>query len=362
MTQTTSGTGPAARSAAAPLDIEGICKGLEGKIRGKPVAVTLFRDEIHPAYAESERVDACAILRIARDEDRAVHMNRDNHDCSHGSFLTGFDEGDELIASGRLLPVFIPAYTDQAGLAVNSGKFKLPMGAMKGLGAAPLDAVPEGAEIEWIVVVCEPVWASQIAAARAVEDGIQPSAAAGSSFCTDAFVTPFFDENVILTTGDFGGRMNNKLRPSEMFVIVPTRWANNLVSILTAAPDVKGLYEATRTEESTYWERKKQREEKAKAREEAATNKPDAAAKAGLTVSMDWDDDAVEMVAKAPKFVRKFAVGNVEDFAAQNGYDRITGAVVKEQMEQAGVGGMGGGGNPVKGLGKLFGRGKKKDD
>jgi uncharacterized protein (DUF169 family) len=362
MTQSPTAPDDTARPAIAPLDIDAICAALNGKIRGKAVAVTLFRDEVLPAYAESERVDACAILRIARDEGRAVHMNRDNHDCSHGSFLTGFDEGDELIASGRLLPVFIPAYTDQAGLAVNSGKFKLPMGAVKGLGAAPLDAVPEGADIEWIVVVCEPVWASQIGAARAVEDGVQPSAAAGSSFCTDAFVTPFFEENVIVTTGDFGGRMNNKLRPTEMFVIVPARWANNLVSILSATPDVKGLYEATRTEESTYWERKKQREEKAKAREAASANKPDAAAKAGLTVSMDWDDDAVAMVAKAPKFVRKFAVGNVEDFAEQNGYDRITAAVVQEQMDAAGVGGMAGGGNPIKGLGRLFGRGKKSTD
>ena len=30
-------------------------------------------------------------------------MNRDNHDCSHGSFLTGFDEGDDLIASGETM-------------------------------------------------------------------------------------------------------------------------------------------------------------------------------------------------------------------------------------------------------------------
>ncbi|CAB4880483.1 unannotated protein [freshwater metagenome] len=359
MTQTTS---------TQQLDIAGIAAALKGKVRGQAVAVTLFRDEIHPAYLESERVDACAILRIARDEDRPVHMNRENHDCSHGSFLTGFDDGDELIASGRLLPVFIPAYTDQAGLAVNSGKFRLPTGSMKGLGAAPLEKVPAGADIEWIVVVCEPVWASQIAAARAVEDGVQPSGAAGSSFCTDAFVTPFFDENVILTTGDFGGRMNNKLKPTEMFVIVPARWANNLISILGATPDVKGLYEATRTEESSYWARKKEREAKAEAREAAfaagqtSGGGDDAAAKAGLKVSMDWDEDAVAMIAKAPKFVRKFAVGNMEDFAEQNGYDRITAEVVKEQMAQAGISGDGGpggagGGNPLK---KLFGR-KKKD-
>ena len=49
------------------------------------------------------------------------------------------------------------------------------------------------------------------------------------------------------TAHGIGGRMANKLRPNEMFVIVPARWANNLVPILTAAPDVKGLYEATRT-------------------------------------------------------------------------------------------------------------------
>jgi uncharacterized protein (DUF169 family) len=266
-------------------------------------------------------------------------MDSTRHDCSHGEFLLGFDEGDELMTSGRLLPVFIPAYTDEAGLAVNSGRYKLPTGAVRGIGAAPLDAVPAGAPIEWIVVVCEPVWASQIAAARTVEDGTPPSAAAGSSFCSDAFVTPFFEENVILTTGDFGGRMANKLRPNEMFVIVPARWANNLISILTAAPDVKGLYEATRTQVSDYWERKAERERKAA--ERAASPAPsDAAAKAGLRTSMEWDDDAVAMVAKAPRFVRKFAVGNVEDFAEQNGYDRVTAAVVKEQMDAAGVGGM----------------------
>ena len=156
---------------------------------------------------------------------------------------------------------------------------------------------------------------------------------------------------MILTTGDFGGRMANKLRPNEMFVIVPARWANNLVSILTAAPDVKGLYEATRTDDSDYWERKAERERKA-AERAAAPAAGDAAAKAGLRTSMEWDDDAVAMVTKAPKFVRRFAVGNVEDFAQEQGYDRVTAAVVKDQMAAAGVGGMAdgdasGGGGPI---------------
>lgn len=327
-----------ADSVSPALDVEALVAAFAGKIRGSAVAVTMFRDEVHPAYAVSPRVDACGILRIARDEGRAVHMDSTRHDCSHGEFLLGFAEGNELMTSGRLLPVFIPAYTLAAGLAVNSGQFKLPVGAVRGIGAAPLENVPEGATIEWIIVVAEPVWAGQIAAARSVVDGTPPSSAAGSSFCTDAFVTPWFDDNVIITTGDFGGRMANKLKPSEMFVIVPARWAPNLVSILAAAPDVKGLYEATRTEESDYWDRKRAREVKAAAR---ATGSG-AAAKAGLATSMEWDDEAVAMVAKAPGFVRKFAVGNVEDYAQAEGHDRVTAAVVREQMEAAGVGGMAG--------------------
>ena len=335
------------------LDVDGLCRALDGKVRGRPVAVTMFPDEIHPAYG-TRKVDACAILRVARDEGVAVHMNATNHECSHGSFITGFDEGTELIASGRLLPVFIPAYTEKAGKAVNSGEFVFPLGTVKGIGAAPLDAVPEGAAIDWIVVVTTPLWAGQIGAARAVEDGVQPSAAAGSSFCTDSFVRPWFDENVILTPGDFGGRMNNKLKPEEMFVIVPARWANNILSILEDAPDVKGLFEATRTEDASYWTHKANREAKAAARTAARESGAGATSSSGgksagkglsekarkLEVSMDWEDDALEMIAKAPSFVRKFAVGNVEDYAVEQGYDLVTAGVVQEQMDAAGVGSM----------------------
>lgn len=42
---------------------------------------------------------------------------------------------------------------------------------------------------------------------------------------------------------------------------------------------------------------------------------------------MDWEDAALEMIAEAPKFVRKFAVGNVEDFAEEKGYDIVSVAV-----------------------------------
>jgi Proto-chlorophyllide reductase 57 kD subunit len=70
---------------------------------------------------------------------------------------------------------------------------------------------------------------------------------------------------------------------------------------------------------------------------------------------MEWDDEAVAMVAKAPRFVRRFAVGNLEDYAQQNGYDRVTEAVVREQMAAAGVGGVDGAGSTGR-LRRLFGR------
>jgi uncharacterized protein (DUF169 family) len=330
---------------ARDLDIDGICRVLDGKIRGKPVAVAMFETEVHPAFA-ARKVDPCAVLIHARDDDELVHVDRGTHDCSHGAFITGLTDGTELIRTGQLLPVFIKAYTDEAGLAVNSGKYVLPRDTVAAVGAAPLDKIPDDVEFGWIVVVCTPFWASQIAAARSVEDGVAPSAAAGSSFCTDAFVTPWYEENVVLTPGDFGGRMNNKLKPEEMFVIVPVRWAENLIKILGEVPDVRGLFEATREPDSDYWERKAARAERgaAKAAESARSDEDRAvrelAASKNLQPSLDWDLEALQQVVDAPRFVRKFAVGNVEDYANEHGHERVTLDVVKAQMESAGMGKM----------------------
>ena len=47
------------------------------------------------------------------------------------------------------------------------------------------------------------------------------------------------------------------------------------------------------------------------------------------------DEEALVAVARAPKFVRKMAVGNVEDFAEEHGLDRVTLDTVKAQAEAA---------------------------
>jgi uncharacterized protein (DUF169 family) len=317
------------------VNIAAICEVLEGKIRGKPVAVTHFPEGIPDSY-EGVMVDPCGILRYAMDDNKVVYFDREHQDCLHGAFITGVHEGNEQISSGRILTDYIPAYNIDAAHSLNSGRSVLPQGTVKGIGAAPLDAVPAGVEINWIVVVCKPQWAGQIGAARSIIDGVMPSTAAGNSFCTDAFVTPWFEENVVMTPGDYGGRMNNKLKPEEMFVIIPSRYADNLVKILAATPDVKGLYEATRPAESPYWE--KQRAKEARAEKRQGGDGTEKAIQLGLKISMDWEDEGLEMIAAAPKFVRKFAVGNVEDFATDKGYDCVTAAVVEEQMESAGMG------------------------
>jgi uncharacterized protein (DUF169 family) len=317
------------------VDIPAICEVLEGKVRGKPVAVTHFPEGIPDSY-EGVKVDPCGILRYAMDECRVVYFDREHQDCVHGAFITGVHEGNEQIRSGRILTDYIPAYNLDAAHSFNSGRSVLPQGTVKGIGAAPLDAVPEGIDINWIVVVCKPQWAGMIGAARSVTDGVMPSTAAGNSFCTDAFVTPWFEENVVMTPGDYGGRMNNKLKPEEMFVIIPARYADNLVKILAATPDVKGLYEATRPEDSSYWDKQKAKAERAAQRQGGDGTKK--ASELGLKISMDWEDAALELIAAAPKFVRKFAVGNVEDFAEEKGYDSVTVAVVEEQMENSGMG------------------------
>ncbi|MEH6568268.1 MAG: hypothetical protein V7709_04275 [Halioglobus sp.] len=53
---------------------------------------------------------------------------------------------------------------------------------------------------------------------------------------------------------------------------------------------------------------------------------------------MPWDKEALTAIMKAPKFVRKVAVGNVEDYAQEHDIDKITLKTVKAQAEQVGMG------------------------
>jgi uncharacterized protein (DUF169 family) len=313
------------------IETNAICKVLDGKVRGKPVAIASF-DDAPPSVCKGMKVDPCQILRHAMDDGKAVYFDREYQDCLHGAYITGVHPGNEQIRSGRLLTDYIPVYESDAAYAFNSGEYILPQGRVKGFCAAPLDDVPQDMTPEWIVLVCTPAVAALAAAARAVKDGTRPDTAAGNSFCSDLFVTPMLTDNVVVTTGDMGGRMNNRLRESEMFVIIPVAWANNLLELIGKVPDVKGIYEATRPEESDYWTRKQQRA----ANQDASLQK--ARQDYGLQINMPWDEDALQEVRRAPGFVRSMAVNNVEEFAAERGETRVSLALVRAQAESVGMG------------------------
>ena len=78
------------------LDIAGICTVLSGKIRGNPVAISLFHERIPPDYT-GIKVDPCQILRHAMDDGKIVYFDRSHQDCLHGAYITGVHEGTEQI-------------------------------------------------------------------------------------------------------------------------------------------------------------------------------------------------------------------------------------------------------------------------
>jgi uncharacterized protein (DUF169 family) len=274
------------------------------------VAISLFRDGVPESYA-GRMVEPCAIVRCAMDDGERVYVDAEHHACVAGAWQAGFIDPPVEIRSGSYLATNTPYFTTEGAFAVKNGENVLPRGTVRAIGAAPLHEVPDGVTVDWIVVVCAPQEAATIAGVRTSIDGTPPRGAAGTSLCGELFAVPWHDRNVIMTPGDVGGRMFNKTKAHEMFVLVPTEWASHLFTLLGHRPDLGGLLEAI---------------------------KPgwlEAHGRARPAVS--WDDDVIELMGKAPDDIREFAGPALEAFAAEHGHDRITMAVVAAQMESVGM-------------------------
>ena len=314
------------------IDLKELSDSLAGKVRGNPVAISLFKEEIPKPY-EQKKVVPCSIVRHAMDKGEIVSFDRHHHDCTSGVYSAGVHEGTDEIRNGQYLAQNIPAYTDVGAEKIKTGEYVLPQKTVVGIGAAPLSDVPDDIFVDWIVVVCTPHWANFIGGARTVLDGTPPRGAAGSSFCSDLFATPWHDGNVVITPGDLGGRMNNRLKPEEMFVVVPNEYLESLLNIMTSTPDARAVLEATKPEESEYWDKRK-RAKKAKERklkEDAPKNEFES------KLSMIWDQESKDMIASTPPGIIEMAINNVEDFARENGIEEITKSVVLEQMKSVGM-------------------------
>ena len=313
------------------IDFKKLSESLVGKVRGNPVAISLFKEEI-PASYQQQKVVPCSIVRHAMDKGEIVSFDQHHHDCTTGVYTAGVDPGTEEIRNGQYLARNIPSYTDLGAEKIKTGDYVLPQNTVVGIGAAPLANVPQGIHVDWVVVVCTPHWANFIGGARTVLDGTPPRGACGSSFCSDLLATPWHDDNVVITPGDLGGRMNNRLKPEEMFVVVPNQYLESLFSIMTSTPDARAVLEATKPEGSEYWEKRK-RSKRAKKAKASKPSKDSLDAK----LSMSWEQEAKDLIAMTPPGIIEMAINNVEDFARDMGVERITKTVVLDQMKSIGM-------------------------
>ena len=313
------------------IDFKKLSESLVGKVRGNPVAISLFKEEI-PASYQQQKVVPCSIVRHAMDKGEIVSFDQHHHDCTTGVYTAGVDPGTEEIRNGQYLARNIPSYTDLGAERIKKGDYVLPQNTVVGIGAAPLANVPQGIHVDWVVVVCTPHWANFIGGARTVLDGTPPRGACGSSFCSDLFATPWHDDNVVITPGDLGGRMNNRLKPEEMFVVVPNQYLESLFSIMTSTPDARAVLEATKPEDSEYWEKRK-RSKQAKKAKASKSSKDSLDAK----LSMSWEQEAKDLIAMTPPGIIEMAINNVEDFARDMGVEHITKTLVLDQMKSIGM-------------------------
>ena len=180
-------------------DLKAIAEVLvkKGKVRGKPVAITLFR-ETPPSSYEPINEEPCTIVRYAMDEGKAVYFDADHHDCLVGVHHCGIVPGKSEIMSGEYLSKTSSFFTEEGAARLKAGTLNLPPGMVKAIGAAPLDDVPEGVQVDWIVVVSNPHNANQIAGCRMVQDGVVAHGTFGTSLCGELFAVPWYIKNVMV--------------------------------------------------------------------------------------------------------------------------------------------------------------------
>jgi len=299
----------------------------KAKVRGKPVAISLFMDSI-PAGYEPIQDTPCAIVRFAMDEGKKVYFDAEHHDCLVGVHHAGIIPGKREIAAGLYLSKTSEFFTEEGAARLKSGTYVLPPGMVKAIGAAPLDEVPEGVAVDWIVAVCNPHNACIIGGCRMCKDGIQPYGTFGTSLCGELFAVPWYINNVMVVGGDFGGRMHNRIKQDQQFVIIPAAFADYIPDVLlNIKVDVKRSREMTKPAHSAFWQKK----DKA-----AAPPAPDASA-VSPAFTMEWNDEAKELLAKVPAEMLDMIVPNAEEYARENGYRQVSMKSMREQMEKLGM-------------------------
>ena len=302
----------------------------KGKVRGKPVGISLFRDTIPEAYQPIQDTP-CSIVRYAMDEGKKVYFDKDHHDCLVGVHHASITPGSKEIVDGEYLSKTSTFFSFEGAARLKSGSFILPPGMVRAIGAAPLDEIPEGVTVDWVVVVCNPHNANNIAGCRVCRDGVLPHGEVGTSLCGTLFATPWHVKNIVYTFGDFGGRMHNRIKQDQLFVIVPNEFLGCLPELFKDMKlDVKTSREMTKPPHSSFWQKKKEKGESAQLVEEQVDI-------SSISFTMEWDNEAKELMKKVPEGIVEMAVSNAEEFAKEKGYTKVSKKSIQELMEKLGM-------------------------
>jgi len=306
----------------------------KGKVRGKPVAISLFKDSVPSGY---EAIDdtPCAIVRYAMDDERRVYFDATHHDCLVGLLHAGIEPGKKEIVTGAYLSETGDFFTTEGAARLKSSDAVLPPGMVCAIGAAPLNNVPESVHVNWIVVVCNAHNANSIAGCRMCTEGVRADAVFGTSLCVELFATPWQRRNILVASGDFGGRMHNRIKQDQVFVIIPVEHAQLLPAMLeNIRVDVKKSRQMTKPAHSPFWTKK----DKAAADSTSVDTEPAAVPEGKEPVlSMPWDAESQALINKVPEEMREMIIGNAEDYAQENDYAEVSMKSMREQMEKLGM-------------------------
>ena len=314
------------------IDLKELCGIMvsKAKLRGKPVAISLFRDKIPAEYAPIQDTP-CAIMRYAMDDGRKVYFDADHHDCYVGVHHAGIIPGKKEIVAGDYLSKTSNFFSEEGAARLKAGTYSLPPGMVKAIGAAPLDEVPEGVQVDWIVAVSNPHNACILGGCRMAMDGVQPYGTFGTSLCGELFAVPWYIKNVMVVGGDFGGRMHNRIKQDQLFIIIPMEFAHTIPNILlNVKVDVKASREMTKPPQSPFWHKKDKSvfSEEPAAQEEAGEEP---------VLTMAWDDESRGLLKKVPAEMFEMIVGNAEQYAQENGYEQVSMKSMREQMQKLGM-------------------------
>jgi uncharacterized protein (DUF169 family) len=302
------------------------------KARGKPVAISLFRDAV-PAGYEPIQEPPCAIVHFAMDEGRKVYFDADHHDCYVGVHHAGIVPGKKEIVTGEYLSKTSSFFTEEGAARLKAGTYSLPTGMVKAIGAAPLDEVPDGVQVDWIVVVSNAHDACTLGGCRMCQDGVQPYGTFGTSLCGELFAVPWYVDNVMVVGGDFGGRMHNRLKQDQLFIIIPARFADLIPKLLlNIKVDVKTSRQMTKPPWSPFWTKK----DKSVFVDTPVDPEPAAGGEEPV-FTMAWDDESRALIKKVPEEMREMIVGNAEQYAKENSYAEVSMKSMREQMKALGM-------------------------